>query len=219
MQLFASASFASLVLLVCVLQTANGVSAAADESVKEPEPDYFYDEGMDKAQIEELQRQKDVAKKQAQEEEERKNAELEDPEWFKEAKAVDDEDPFKEFMKKQMADYIKKYRKEMMDKLKAKSKSDLNHPLLSVITLTAFFGSSITVGLIVVLCRAHRYKLATSTHEKAERKQQQLYKKQQQQQKQEAKKIDNGTSANTPAAPAAATTVYMPVQTNDETVI
>lgn len=134
-------------LRICILLVVLGVLVKCE--------DYFYDEGVDEEKVKEMQRNKTLI------EEQRRNSETttteKEPDWF--AKK-DSDDPFAKYMEEAFKEYIKKYQKEQAEKLKSrfKSKSDLNHPQLSVITLTAFFGIGVFISLVIVYFKGRTFK-------------------------------------------------------------
>lgn len=145
--------------------------------------DYFYDDSLNKEQIEQIQKEK--IEKEKLESEKKKENNVDDPLWFKEdnkpkedplkglmesfKSALDpsknsdndtDSNPNSKYIKEYIKDYLKKYEKEQIEKFRSKNKSnsDLNHPVLSIITLSAFFSSGIVIGLIVVFIRGQHFK-------------------------------------------------------------
>ena len=60
-----------------------------------------------------------------------------------------------QFMENACKEYLMKQFEEMR---KSKSKSTLNHSLLSVITLTGFFTVGIFIGLVIVLVKGKTFR-------------------------------------------------------------
>lgn len=124
------------------------------------DPDYFYEDSLSKDEIEMIKKERQSKLEEAK----RLSTTTSepDPEWFAKTDAA--ENPMEEYMKKMMQDYIKKYQKEQMDKIRASSKkSDLNHPLLSIITLSVFFGSGIVIGISIVLIKGNHAKISINS--------------------------------------------------------
>jgi hypothetical protein len=111
--------------------------------------DYFYDETLSQAEIEEQQ------KKRKLEEEARLKALTTTteppPEWFDKQ----EENPMMSYIKQECQKYVKKHFEEMS---KTKTKSNLNHSMLSVVTLTGFFSLGIFIGLLIVLIKGRTFK-------------------------------------------------------------
>ena len=129
--------------------------------------DYFYDQHLTQEEIEKRKKEAEEAEMmRKQQEKEKKKNEEQEPEWFQKAKENKD-DPFADFMKKQVEEYLKNYRKEQIDKLKSKTKSDLNHQLLSIIFLSAFFAAGTFIGLFIVFLRGHGQRLLKLTSSKS----------------------------------------------------
>jgi hypothetical protein len=136
-----------------------------NKNSKRSDDDYFYDDSLTKEDIEKIQKKKQEEEQIRKEKEQsEKKAEEDQPNWFKEINEQNSKDPFEEMMKTKIEEYIKKYQKEQMDKFreKYKSKSDLNHQLLSIITLSVFFGSGIVIGLIIVFFRSYNFNAIKS---------------------------------------------------------
>lgn len=131
---------------------------------KRSDDDYFYDDSLTKEEIEKIQKQKQEEERLRKEKEEAEKKKEKPPEWVEEVNEKIRKDPFEEMMKTKIEEYIKKYQKEQMDKFreKSKSKSDLNHQLLSIITLSVFFGSGIVIGLIIVFFRSYNFSAIKS---------------------------------------------------------
>lgn len=53
---------------------------------------------------------------------------------------------------------MEKYQAEQLEKRRKKLESDLNHPMLSILTLTTFFGLSSIIGLIIVYVRGKQFR-------------------------------------------------------------
>jgi len=170
--------------LVCMMRAeAEDSTAAKTTSEEKNSNDYFYDDGLNKEQIEQLQKEK--KEKELLENEKQKEEKVDDPVWFKEdnkpkedplkklmesfKSALDsnknsendtNSDPNSKYIKDFIKDYLKKYEKEQIEKFRSKNKSnsDVNHPMLSIITLSAFFSSGIVIGLIIVFVRGQHFK-------------------------------------------------------------
>ncbi len=74
------------------------------------------------------------------------------------------------YMEKMVKAYMDKYQEEQLQKRRLKFETDLNHPLLSIITLTAFFGISSFVGLIIVYVRGKQFRKNNTNATKGEKK-------------------------------------------------
>jgi hypothetical protein len=124
--------------------------------------DYFYDANLDPNEIERLRKQKE------QEELDRLKAvttttELA-PDWFNKK----EENPMIKYMENACKEYVKKQFDEMR---KSKSKSTLNHSLLSVLTLTGFFSLGFFIGIIIVLVKGRTFsKYSSSSNSKLNKK-------------------------------------------------
>lgn len=145
------------ILIILTLTTA-GSKAATKDTKTNDDPDYFYDESLNQESIEKLKQEKEIeASKKRQEEDANKKKE-EDPAWF--IKENDPENVIDVFMKQQIDTYLKKYRKEQIEKLKSKKKSDLNHQVLSIVFVSAFFVVGTLIGLLIVFIRGHSQKMS-----------------------------------------------------------
>ena len=113
--------------------------------------DYFYDDSLKPEEIEELQKKKKEEEKASKEIKSKKASTEAPPEWFNKK----EENPMEGFVKSKCQEYIRKYFEEMTS---SKSKSTLNHSVLSVITLTGFFSVGIFIGLIIVLIKGRKFK-------------------------------------------------------------
>ena len=81
------------------------------------------------------------------------------PAFFAKKKSKDQDINWEEYyMEKMVAQYMKKYQAEQLEKRRQKFESDLNHPLLSIITLTGFFGIGSIIGLIIVYIRGKQFR-------------------------------------------------------------
>jgi hypothetical protein len=120
--------------------------------------DYFYDQDLTQEEIEKRKKENQEAEKMKKQQEKEKTNQEQEPAWFQKAKENTD-DPFADFMKKQVEEYLKNYRKEQIEKLKTKTKSDLNHQMLSIVFLSAFFAAGTLIGLIIVFLRGHGHGL------------------------------------------------------------
>jgi len=145
---------------------------AEEANSNDKQPDYFYDSSLTEEEIEKAKNEKKQSASLNQIETSTKT----DPNWFKESnKPV--EDPFANFIdffssksqenntdKQQMPPMIKemmlKYQAEQMEKWRQsrKSTSNLNHQVLSIITLSAFFGIGIVVSLMIAFTRGLQFK-------------------------------------------------------------
>ena len=149
-----------IVLLVFALG-ACGVYAAEGDN----EDDYFYEASLDKEQIKEIQ-----LKKQAIELEEKSRLSTTtpaDPAFFTVKQSQDQNiDWNKYYMDKMIAEYMKKFQLEQLEKRRIKFETDLNHPLLSIITLSLFFGISSIIGLLIAFFRGKQFRKNETTSQK-----------------------------------------------------
>jgi hypothetical protein len=169
----------SFYFIVCLL-LGNGLfvynASAASETAPESgsngnndvDDDYFYDDKLSKEEIDSLKKNRQLEWQRAAESASTTTEPT--PEWFNRNESENSE--MQKYMEEQIKEYLKKYQKEQMEKMKLKKKSDLNHPLLSVITLSVFFGSGIVIGLVIVLVKGNNFK-NTSITKRASSKQQQ----------------------------------------------
>lgn len=125
--------------------------------------DYFYDTKLSDSEIDQIQVDKQRERELA--ERERAKVTVTAPAFFakQEEKPDQDIDLQKLYMEQMMKIYMKKYQEEQLEKRRAKFESDLNHPMLSVITLTCFFGISSIIGLIIVYIRGKQFRKNDST--------------------------------------------------------
>ena len=143
-----------------------------NKNANSEDDDYFHEEGVDeeeaKKRDEEKKRQAEEAAKRREEEENAKKTNNEEPDPSLSLKETD----FGSFLtNERIAELLKNFQKEQMEKHKSKNKSDIDHQLWSVITLTLFFGSGITIGVIIVLVRGRSFqKSKNSIIEKNRRK-------------------------------------------------
>lgn len=139
-------------------------------SPEEKQPDYFYDQALSDEEIEKAK----IEKKEKSPVKQVETSTKTDPDWFKESnKPVND--PFANFLDffsskenktdKQeippmMKEIMQKYQAEQMEKFRQsrKSTSNLNHKLLSVITLAGFFGSGIIISLAIAFTRGIKFR-------------------------------------------------------------
>jgi hypothetical protein len=147
------------------------IQLAEEANSNEKQPDYFYDSSLTEEEIEKAKNEKKQSASIKQVETTNKT----DPNWFKESnKPV--EDPFANFldffssksqnntdkqpMPPMMKEMMLKYQAEQMEKWRQsrKSTSNLNHQMLSIITLSAFFGTGIVVSLIIAFTRGIQFK-------------------------------------------------------------
>jgi hypothetical protein len=125
------------------------ISRQTKEENKKSDDDYFYDENLDQAAIDELQK-----KRKLEEKERLKSLTTTTeapPEWFDKK----EDNPMMSYMKQACQEYVKKHFEEMS---KSKTKSTLNHSMLSVVTLTGFFSMGIFIGLLIVLVKGRTFK-------------------------------------------------------------
>jgi hypothetical protein len=154
--------------LIIILALSQAAEQAIDDDSKEPPPsrqtnsgntkaeepnDYFYDEALKPEEIAEIQKTK-------KEEEEKKRKEATTtteppPGWFEKK----EDNPMMEYMKQACQEYVKKHFEEMT---KSKTKSTLNHSMLSLITLTGFFSAGIFIGLMIVLIKGRTFRKAAA---------------------------------------------------------
>lgn len=142
------------------------------QSTAVKQPDYFYDSSLTDEEIEKAKNEK----KQTASINQLETSTKTDPQWFKESnkpasdpfanlidffsvksqanKTADQEIPpmMKEMMEKYQAEQMEKFRQSR------KSNSTLNHKLLSLITLLAFFGSGILISLAFVFTRSVQFR-------------------------------------------------------------
>ena len=64
----------------------------------------------------------------------------------------------KYYAEKIISEYMKKMQAEQLEKRRLKAKTDLNHPMLSVITLVVFFGLGTFIGLIIMFVRSRQFQ-------------------------------------------------------------
>lgn len=124
----------------------------------EVDDDYFYDTKLSDAEIDQIQAEKQREQELA--EREKAKATVTAPAFFAklEEKPDQDIDLQRLYMEQMMKIYMKKYQEEQLEKRRAKFKSDLNHPMLSIITLTCFFGINSIIGLIIVYIRGKQFR-------------------------------------------------------------
>ena len=171
-------------LFVCsiCIHLQDSVISSSSSLTKRDNSDYFYDAALTD---EEIQKQKEANKNSLLKTNEAVSEQkVEDPEWFKESnKPI--EDPFAKIFNflnpnsqaaktsdsqnatdpqmQLMLNFFKEHSKELQaiqyEKFRQsrKSKSNLNHKLLSLLTLTAFFGISILVALVVAFLRGQQF--------------------------------------------------------------
>ena len=133
------------------------VSAQSDDDEDEYVDDYFYESGLDENQVQEMHN------KRIEEEALKKSLETTTlkttPAFFAAKESKDqDIDWNKYYMETMVKAYMKKYQDEQLEKRRLKFESDVNHPMLSIITLTTFFGVSTMIGLIIVYVRGRQFR-------------------------------------------------------------
>ena len=131
-------------------------SKVKESEVKEPEvQDYFYDAEIGEEEVKKRQQEEKLKKSQ-----EALSSTEKPPEFFENNKQDESDklDWNKFYMEKIIGEYMKKMQQEQLEKRKLKSKSDLNHPILSVITLTTFFGTGILIGVIIICVRGRQFQ-------------------------------------------------------------
>ena len=131
-------------------------SKVKESEVKEPEvQDYFYDAEIGEEEVKKRQQEEKLKKSQ-----EALSSTEKPPEFFENNKQDESDklDWNKFYMEKIIGEYMKKMQQEQLEKRKLKSKSDLNHPILSVITLTTFFGTGIFIGVIIICVRGRQFQ-------------------------------------------------------------
>lgn len=120
--------------------------------------DYFYDAGLTDDDVKQIQidKKKEIDLKKKLETTKKATT----PAFMAVKEKTEDQemDWNKYYMEKMVKTYMKKYQNEQMEKRRLKFESDLNHPLLSIITLTTFFGVSSVIGLIIVYVRGKQFR-------------------------------------------------------------
>ncbi|CAF1030988.1 unnamed protein product [Brachionus calyciflorus] len=115
--------------------------------------DYFYEDGLSPQQIEEIR----INKTRVELEKRLKETTTTElpPDWFN--KKPNEDDPLSKFMQEKFKEYLEQFKKEQADKIKAqfKSKSNIDHSFWSLITLTVFFGTGISISLIIILVKSN----------------------------------------------------------------
>ena len=126
-----------------------------------PNDDYFYSPDLTSEQIkkaEEERAHKELEQKQI---EEKAKSTVQTPEFFRanEKNEKNNEiDWDKYYMEKIMSEYMKKYQQDQLEKRRLKAKSELNHQVLSVITLVTFFGLGTLIGLVIMCVRSKQFQ-------------------------------------------------------------
>lgn len=140
---------------------------------EQQDDDYHYKPDLSDDQIKKLEEEKRLREleKQRKEQEELRRIQDENkqPDFLEKIKENDKSANFnmeKFYMEKIMSEYMKKYQQEQLEKRRQKAKSDLNHPMLSVITLIVFFGLGTIIGLIIMFVRSKKFQKSTYKSDK-----------------------------------------------------
>lgn len=139
-----------LLFLVCLCNLYAVINSQDDS-------DYFYEADLTEEEV-------NKAKKETKKEREylksiQTTTPATTPAFFVREKSKDQDVNWEEYyMEKMVAQYMKKYQEEQLEKRRQKFESDLNHPLLSIITLTGFFGIGSIIGLIIVYIRGKQFR-------------------------------------------------------------
>ncbi len=160
------------ILLLVSVYFFGSIQLEETQSKTEKQPDYFYDSSLTDEEIEKAKNEK----KQTASINQLETSTKTDPKWFKESNKPAS-DPFANFLdffsvKSQanktadqeippmMKEMMEKYQAEQMEKFRQsrKSNSTLNHKVLSLITLVAFFGSGILISLTFVFMRSVQFR-------------------------------------------------------------
>jgi hypothetical protein len=138
------------------------LSASAENDDKKAnedaeDQDYFYDADLKQEDIKKIQEEK---KKEELLRKSRETTTLaREPDFFTVKANKDQEIDWNKFyMQKMIEEHMKKYQEEQLELRRKKFENDLNHPMLSIITLTSFFGISSIIGLIVVFVRGKQFR-------------------------------------------------------------
>ncbi len=155
----------SRTLVQYLVQTAVILSIYQNIAAQE-EDDYFYDSALSEKDIKNIQQEKELEQQRLKSLQTTIKATT--PEFFAQKKSEDQKvDNWDEFyMKKMVQTYMDKYQEEQLEKRRKKFETDLNHPLLSVITLTTFFTVTSIIGLVIVYVRGKQFRKNTTKNEK-----------------------------------------------------
>ncbi len=156
--------------LVQVLFQAIVIIAFCQNLAAEGEDEYFYDSELSENDIKKIQEEKKLKEELLKNLQTTTKATT--PEFFAPKKTDDQkvENWDQYYMEKMVKAYMDKYQEEQLQKRRLKFETDLNHPLLSIITLTAFFGISSFVGLIIVYVRGKQFRKNNTNATKGEKK-------------------------------------------------
>jgi hypothetical protein len=134
--------------------------AEDDQGVINSNDDYFYSPNITVDQIKKAEEDRILKELENKKNEERSKSTEKPPDFFKanEKNEKNNEiDWDKYYMEKIMSEYMKKYQQEQLEKRRLKAKSELNHPVLSVLTLVTFFGLGSFIGLIIMCVRSKQF--------------------------------------------------------------
>ncbi len=112
-------------------------------SIKSQADDYFYDSSIDESKAKEIRENKTRIENELKLSQ--TTTTEPPPEFFQANEKKNDRFDWNEFyMDKMISEYMKRLQEQQIKNRKAKS--DLNHQILSIITLTAFFGITSFIG-------------------------------------------------------------------------
>ncbi len=123
--------------------------------------EYFFEPDLTEEQIQKIEQEKRIQEAEKKRLEEESKKKEEPPEFFKKNEQNDKNNKMdwdKYYAEKIISEYMKKMQAEQLEKRRLKAKTDLNHPMLSVITLVVFFGLGTFIGLIIMFVRSRQFQ-------------------------------------------------------------
>ena len=154
-----------IISLIFILVTISLASTDTTTQPTEQNDDYFHDEGLTPEQIKKIEQDKLRSELEKKLLNDKLKSTEKPPQFFEKNIEQNDKnkniDWDKYYMEKMMTEYMKKYQQEQLEKRRLKAKSDLNHPMLSVITLVIFFGLGTFIGLIIIVVRSKQFQKST----------------------------------------------------------